>query len=153
MAKVLGWREWVVLPALSAVPMKAKVDTGARTSALHAFDLKIDDDASGSWAEFEVHPLQRSRASATRVTVPVLGFKQVRSSTGHSERRPVIKTVVEIGQTHYPIELTLTARDEMGFRMLLGRSAVRRRFWVDASRSYLHPVDPPPSTETRSQHE
>jgi hypothetical protein len=123
--------------------MKAKIDTGARTSALHAFGLSVSMRDGEPWAQFEVHPMQRSRADASKVTTPILGFKKVRSSTGHSEERPVVRSAIVIGNRRFAIDLTLTSRDEMGFRMLLGRSAIRRRFWVDASRSYLHAVPSP----------
>jgi hypothetical protein len=122
--------------------MKAKIDTGANTSTLHAFDLSVETRDDEQWAEFEIHPMQRSRAGSSTVSCPVHGFKQVRSSTGHSERRPVIRTLIQIGEHEYEIDLTLTSRDEMGFRMLLGRAALRRRFWVDAGRSFLHSAPP-----------
>lgn len=93
--------------------------------------------------EFEIHPIQRSRAHASRVSCPIWGFKKVRSSTGHSEKRPVIRTSMRIGEHESDIDVTLTSRDEMGFRMLLGRGAVRRRFWVDPGRSFLHAAPPP----------
>ena len=137
---LLGWREWVVLPSITPVAIKAKIDTGARTSALHAFDLSVTTVDGQPWAEFEVHPVQRSRASAARVVTPIVGYRKVKSSTGHSEERPVINTTVLVAGRELDIELTLTSRDAMGFRMLLGRSAIRRRFWVDAGRSYLHPI-------------
>jgi hypothetical protein len=132
----------VVLPGLSPIPLKAKIDTGARTSSLHAFGLSIQERNGEPWIEFEVHPIQRSRAKATRVEYPVEGFRRVRSSTGHSEQRPVIRTPIRLGGQDFEIDVTLTSRDEMGFRMLVGRAAIRRRFWVDAGRSYLHPVPP-----------
>lgn len=135
---LIGWREWVVLPDLSPVPIKAKIDTGAHTSTLHAFDLSVHERKGRAWAEFEIHPIQRSRRESSTVTCPVLGFKQVRSSSGHSQRRPVIRTRLLLGESDLEIDLTLTSRDEMGFRMLLGRSAIRRRFWVDPGRSFLH---------------
>ncbi len=129
------------MPRISAAEIKAKIDTGARTSALHALDLRIDDGDDGPVAAFEVHPHQRSRADATAVTHPVHEFRDVRSSTGHLERRPVIVTPVVLGAATFDLELTLTGRDQMGFRMLLGRVALRRRFLVDPGRSYLvgHP--------------
>jgi hypothetical protein len=130
----------VALPELSPVPLNAKIDTGARTSTLHAFGLSLQDRNGEPWVEFEVHPVQRSRAHATLVAHPVAGFRRVRSSTGHSEQRPVIRTPIRIGGHDFEIDVTLTSRDEMGFRMLVGRAAIRRRFWVDAGRSYLHPV-------------
>lgn len=134
---VIGWREWIVLPELAPDAVKVKIDTGARTSALHAFDLRVDRSAAVPVATFELHPKQRSRDGATRVRAEVLGHRQVRSSSGHSERRPVIATTVRLGDHEWPVELTLTTRDEMGFRMLLGRSAVRGRFVVDPGRSFL----------------
>lgn len=133
---VVGWREWVCLPELCPDPVKVKVDTGARTSSLHAFNLKLTETPEGTIASFEVHPAQRSAAVTYRVEVPVAGFRDVRSSSGHRERRPVITTPVVLGDHRFEIEVTLTSRDEMGFRMLLGRAAVRRRFLVDPGRSY-----------------
>lgn len=142
---LIGWREWVLLPDLSPVPVKAKIDTGARTSSLHAFDLSVHDGDHGPLVEFEIHPIQRSREHLSRVSYPILGFRNVRSSTGHSENRPVIKTPMRLGEHQFDIEVTLTSRDEMGFRMLLGRGAVRRRFWVDPGRSFVQrqPEQPP----------
>jgi hypothetical protein len=148
---LLGWREWVTLPELSPVPLKAKIDTGARTSALHAFDLSWHQRNGEPWVEFEVHPVQRSRARSSRVVYPVVDFRRVRSSTGHSEQRPVIRTPIELGGRQFEIDITLTSRDEMGFRMLLGRAAIRRRFLVDAGRSYLHPVPPVASRPTSKE--
>ncbi len=134
---IVGWREWVTLPDLCQTPIKAKVDTGARTSSLHAFNLQLSTSADGiTVAEFEIHPIQRSTEAGTTAKVAVVGFRDVRSSTGHQERRPVISAVVALGQHRLKTEITLTARDEMGFRMLLGRSAVRRKFLVDPGRSY-----------------
>ncbi len=134
---VLGWREWVTLPGLCDVPMKAKVDTGAQTSALHAFRLEVREGPSGAIASFELHPHQRSTRDSTRVEVPVHDSRRVRSSNGKVEHRPVIMANIRIGANEFPIEVTLTRRDEMGFRMLLGRSAVRKRYVIDPGRSYL----------------
>lgn len=134
---VVGWREWVSLPELCPDPVKAKIDTGARTSSLHAFNLKMVERAEDAVvASFEVHPKQGSSAPSYRVEVPVRGFRDVRSSSGHLERRPVITAQIGVGDQRFEIEITLTARDEMGFRMLLGRSALRRRFVVDPGRSF-----------------
>ncbi len=146
--EVIGWRERVTLPGLCETPIKVKVDTGARTSALHAFDLSVSADDGGRWAEFEIHPLQRSSRNGTRVRVPIVGFRRVRSSSGHSQRRPVIRVPIRIGDHEFPTDITLTARDEMGFRMLLGRSAMRRRYLVDVARSYVQST-PPPKKEKR----
>ena len=134
---IIGWREWASLPGLCDTPIKAKIDTGARTSALHAFDLELVTDGAGSTlASFEIHPIQRAATGAARVVVPVVDFRTVRSSNGTRETRPVIEADVRIGDHDWTMDLTLTSRDEMGFRMLLGRAAVRRRFLVDPSRSY-----------------
>ena len=140
---VVGWREWVELPELCADPIKAKIDTGARTSSLHAFGLEVTVSTSGTpVASFEIHPAQRSPVPRHVVVAPILGFRTVRSSSGHSERRPVIVTPVVVGALRFEIETTLTSRDEMGFRMLLGRAAIRRRFLVDPGRSYCQGVRP-----------
>lgn len=134
---VIGWREWVSLPGICSLPIKAKVDTGARTSSLHAFDLELVTSADGlTIAKFEIHPEQRSSRNSQLASVPVHSFREVRSSMGQRQRRPVIETMIAIGDRVFSAEITLTARDDMGFRMLLGRAAVRRRFLVDPGRSY-----------------
>lgn len=134
---VVGWREWVGLPDLLDVPIKAKVDTGARTSALHAFSLRLTEAGGTTTAHFQIHPTQRSISGSVYASCEVLGFRQVRSSNGRTENRPVIRTTALLGEVRWPIEVTLTSRDTMGFRMLLGRSALKRRFLVDPGRSYL----------------
>ncbi|MEQ8719392.1 MAG: RimK/LysX family protein [Acidimicrobiales bacterium] len=137
---VVGWREWLVLPELCETPLKAKVDTGARTSALHAFRLEVVPGEAGPVASFEMHPVQRSARGAVRVEWPVQGFRRVRSSNGKVESRPVIRTTASVGGITWPIDVTLTSRDAMGFRMLLGRSALKSRFVVDPGRSFLQPA-------------
>lgn len=145
-ATVLGWREWVVLPELGVRGTKAKLDTGARTSALHAFRIKDFTRDGIEMVRFEVHPLQRSSAAAVTVEAEVVDRRSVRNSGGVTEHRPVISTLVQIGEMEWPIEVTLTRRDEMGFRMLLGRQALRGRALVDSGSSYRagrRPVGPP----------
>ncbi len=133
---VIGWREWVGLPDIGIEFIKVKVDTGARSSSLHAFDLESFERDGETWVRFQVHPVQRKRAKVVEVEAPVLEYRTVRSSNGKTSRRPVIVTdVTLLGQT-WPVELTLASRDEMGFRMLLGREAIRKRFLVDTGRSY-----------------
>ena len=145
---VIGWREWVSLPELGIERIKTKIDTGARTSSLHALDVKQFDRDGQEWVRFKVHPLQRSTKSTIVVEAPVLEFRHVKSSTGHSTHRPVIRTGLVLFGQRRNIDLTLASRDQMGFRMLLGREALRRRFVVDPSRSYL--AGPPPTSRPHS---
>jgi hypothetical protein len=133
---VIGWREWVSLPDFGIKHIKAKVDTGARSSSLHAFDLREFERDGEEWVRFQVHPVQRKRTRTVAVEAQVLEHRSVRSSSGKASMRPVIVTNLRLLGTTWPVELTLASRDEMGFRMLLGREAVRRRFLVDAGKSY-----------------
>lgn len=135
---VLGWREWVALPELGVETIKAKVDTGARTSSLHAFDMVEFVRRGQDMVRFVVHPEQRNSRHALEVELPVHDRRLVRSSSGQAERRPVIKTAIEVLGLRWVAELTLTRRDEMGFRMLLGRQAIRGRFFVDPGKSFLN---------------
>lgn len=139
---MIGWREFVTLPDLIGHPIKAKIDTGARTSALHAFGLDVTHEDGISTATFQIHPEQRSSAMSADVTCRIETFRRVRSSNGKSELRPVIVTRAQIGKVTWPIEVTLTSRDDMGFRMLLGRSAIRKHFLVHPSRSFLLSTKP-----------
>jgi hypothetical protein len=125
----------VAFPEIDVPAIKAKVDTGARTSALHAHRLRVSKDEST--ARFEVHPVQRKKTPAIPVELPIAGFRRIRSSNGQQQRRPVVLTQVEAGGERWEIEVTLTSRDAMGFRLLLGRSAIAGRFVVDVSKSYL----------------
>lgn len=134
---VVGWREWIRLPQLGEFVIKAKIDTGARSSALHAFDVETFRRRGAAWVRFRIHPLQRTMESTIRTEAPILEHRAVRSSSGHLTLRPVILTELELFGTRWPIELTLANRDQMGFRMLLGREALRRRLTVDPGRSYL----------------
>lgn len=133
-----GWREWVSLPGTGVEWVKAKVDTGARTSALHAFDLREwRDEQHTAHVTFWVNPWQKSTADAVRLTRPVHDRREVRSSSGHAEERVVVLLDVCLVGRQLTAEVTLTSRDEMGFRMLIGREALRQGFLVDAGASYL----------------
>jgi hypothetical protein len=132
----IGWREWVALPDLSIERIKAKVDTGARSSSLHAFDIRILVRAKPV-VQFKVHPIQHEGNVEITCEAPLLEQRWVRSSNGKRELRPVVRTQLALGDDSWSIDLTLTSRDTMGFRMLLGREAVRQRFTVDPGVSYL----------------
>jgi len=133
---VIGWREWVSLPDLGVPTIKAKVDTGARTSALHAYNIERFEQDAIDRVRFKIHPVQRSKTETVHAEATVHDVRSVRSSSGKAQERIVIVTPLTVlGQT-WEIELTLARRDKMGFRMLLGRQAIRRRMLVDPGASY-----------------
>lgn len=132
----LGWREWVALTDWDVPYVKAKLDTGARTSSLHAFELESFDRDGEEWVRFEIHPWQRSTNDPVIATAPVLAWRTIKSSSGRADDRPVVMTTVSLAGTSVAAEVTLTRRDEMGFRMLIGREALRSRFVVDPGVSY-----------------
>lgn len=133
----IGWREWVSLPVLGVPHIKAKIDTGARTSALHAFSLITYREKGALMVRFRLHPLQRRTDIVAECTAPVADRRWVSDSGGHREKRVVIETPLRLAGREWPIEMTLTNRDSMQFRMLLGRTAMRGRFIVDPGSSYL----------------
>ena len=134
----IGWREWVALPELGLHAIKAKVDTGARTSALHAFLIEPYTDQGVDMLRFLIHPIQHNQDFSVECHTPVHDFREVTDSGGHKEMRYVIRSQVAIGEASWPIELTLTNRDTMRFRMLLGRKAMENRFVVDPKASYAN---------------
>jgi len=133
----LGWREWVSLPVLGIRQIKAKVDTGARTSTLHAFEIEEFEEHGKKRVRFKIHPLQHDNDTMIESVADVIDQRVVSDSGGHREKRWVIRTDVVIGPHTWPAEMTLTARDDMLFRMLLGRTAMQHKAQVDPSRSYL----------------
>lgn len=135
--KTIGWREWVSLPDLGVKELKAKVDTGADNSSLHAFDLERFEENGRQMVRFDVHPHQRKRRPSIPCVAEVVGERMVKNPGGRAERRPVIRTTLVVAGEEFEALINLTTRDEMTFRMLLGRRTVRENFVVDPGRSYL----------------
>ncbi len=133
---IVGWREWVALPQADGDWVKAKIDTGARSSSIHAFDLEILEQDDREWVRFSIHPWQRSDDEAHELTLPVLDRREVRSSNGQTEQRYAVAMDVRLAGHTITTVMTLSNRDEMGFRMLIGREALERGFLVDSSLSY-----------------
>lgn len=131
-----GWREWVGLPGCDVEWIKAKLDTGARSSAIHAFDIHEFERDGETWVRFSIHPWQRSGEDAHTVESRVHDRRLVRSSSGHSAERYVVQMDVTLMGRTVTTEMTLSSRDQMGFRMLIGREALRQGFVVDPATSY-----------------
>ena len=138
----IGWREWVSFPSLGIKAVKAKIDSGARTSVLHAYDITEYTRDHLPYVKFKVHPIQRNKQITIDSHARVLDKRIVRDSGGRTTERHVILTTMKLGETLLDIELTLINRDEMGFRMLLGRSAIKNLFVIDPGRSYLQGQNP-----------
>ncbi|MDD5319762.1 MAG: ATP-dependent zinc protease [Methylococcales bacterium] len=134
---MLGWREWVGLPEFNITQIKAKVDTGARSSALHAFIIDPYRKGGQRWIMFAIHPLQRRTDVSIECHAPIKDRRLVSDSGGHKQRRYVIETRLILGQSLITAEMTLTNRDTMLFRMLIGRTTMNNRFIIDPSASYL----------------
>lgn len=148
--KTVGWREWLALPELGISRIKAKLDTGARTSSLHAHLLDSDSDGGERVVRFSVHP-PHDPGGAAVCQAPLIDERWVTDSGGHREWRPVILTEVQMGSQRWPVEVTLTRRDNMRFYMLLGRTAMHGRLQVDPGRSYVLGRKPPrPAAESNS---
>lgn len=134
--KIAGWREWVSLPDLDIPKIKAKLDTGARSSALNATNIQTESVGPATWVTFDVFPNRRSDESV-RCRAKAVDRRTVSDSGGHKEKRWVIETDISMGGQTWPMEMTLTDRRGMKFSLLLGRTALKDRFAVDAGSSYL----------------
>lgn len=133
----VGWREWVLLPDLGLPAIKAKIDTGARTSCLHAFSVEPFKKQGKDWVRFGIHPHQDDTETEVFCEAEVIDKRMVTDSGGHKEERFVINTRLMLADQHWPIEITLTNRDSMLFRMLLGRTAMGNRIIVRPNKSFL----------------
>lgn len=138
---VLGWREWLGVPELGIVSVKAKVDTGARSSSMHAENIEIFERDGARFVAFELEhssELILRGGGPHRVHLPLFDLRWITSSNGHRQKRPIVRTLIELGGQSWPVEMSLGPRGMMGFPMLLGRQAVRRRFVVDPGRSFMN---------------
>jgi hypothetical protein len=151
----LGWREWVALPDLKIAEIKAKIDTGARSSALHAYTIEAYRKGAARWVMFAIHPLQHRTDVSLECHAPIKDRRIVSDSGGHKQYRYVIETPLVIGRTLTRVEMTLTNRDSMLFRLLVGRTAMNARFVVAPNASYLQGkpqlIMPPSGGETSDQ--
>lgn len=135
--QVIGWREWVILTQFAATPIKAKVDTGAKTSALHTYYVHPFERNGATWVRFGLHPLQGNSSKNIECEAPVKDRREVTDSGGHTELRYVIETTLALNNKTFTVEITLTDRENMRFRMLLGRSALKNLYLVDSGRSFV----------------
>jgi len=136
--KTIGWKEWFSLDCIALPAIKGKIDTGAKTSALHAFNIETFYIEDVEYVNFEIHPLQKNKRLVRKCMARVIDRRMVSDSSGKKERRIVIKSDLKIGEKKIRIELTLTNRDNMTFRMLLGREAIKQaKMIVDVSKSFL----------------
>jgi hypothetical protein len=135
---LIGWREWISLPDLGVQFIKVKSDSGARTSALHVTDIShFKDDSGRDFVKFRIYPLQHRKDISVESSAPVTDMRWIKSSVGHKTLRPVIRTTLLIGNHAIQADITLINRDLMGFRMLLGRTALRKNFFIHPGKSFL----------------
>ncbi len=135
---IIGWEEWCALPDIGLPAVKVKVDTGAKTSALHAYDIELFTEDKNDYVRFKIHPLQRNNVLERCCIAPLVDYRTITSSNGEREKRYVIQTQIDFSSICIMAELTLTSRHNMTFRMLLGREALRKaKFTVDPAKSFV----------------
>lgn len=134
---IVGWREWAQLPELGIDHIKVKVDTGAKTSSLHTFQLSTVKHSGQDYVKFDIHPIQDNDSIIYTCISPIVDYRWITSSTGHRQRRFIIETHLKIGEYSTLVQLSLASRDEMGFRMLIGRAALKKEVLVDPAHSFL----------------
>jgi ribosomal protein S6--L-glutamate ligase len=135
---IVGWKEWVAIPELELPAIKAKIDTGAATSSLHAYDIKYVSIKGVPYVRYNLHPLQKSKKITRSCLSRLYDKRSVKSSSGLSRKRPVIRVTLKIGNFEWEIEVNLTNRDSMGMRMLIGREALRGKILVNSGHKFLH---------------
>lgn len=135
---IIGWQEWVALPQLNIPAIRAKIDTGAKTSSLHAYHIEHFIREGKHFVRFDVNPLRRNNTLVRRCEAPIVDKRTVKSSGGEKELRPVILTMLNIDGKEWEIELNLTNRDYMGHRMLLGREALQKHVMIHPGTTYIH---------------
>lgn len=150
--QVIGWREWVEFPELQLGKVKAKIDTGARSSSIHAFDIEPITKNGDPWVRFSIHPLQHSDEQVVVCEAPIKDFRSITDSGGHKSMRYIIETPFKIGEETFLAELSLFNRSNMLFRLLVGRTALKGRYLVDPARSYcLSPAPAPNEANPQEQ--
>ncbi|OGQ17112.1 MAG: hypothetical protein A3B70_06830 [Deltaproteobacteria bacterium RIFCSPHIGHO2_02_FULL_40_11] len=148
---IVGWREWVSLPDLHIQKIKVKVDTGARTSTLHAAHISVFKRGKYEYVRFSVDPIQASKTPHKVCTARIIERRQIMSSIGVATLRPIIRTKICLADIEWSIEVTLVNRDIMGFRMLIGRQAIRGNFFVDPGRSFILSSEKSKRTKSKIQ--
>ncbi|QEN09412.1 hypothetical protein EXM22_16030 [Oceanispirochaeta crateris] len=133
----IGWREWASFPDWGIDYIKVKIDSGAKTSSIHVDDLVYFEKENTSWVRFKVSPWQKSNEDQMTVESPVHSQREIRSSSGYLEKRPVVVVLLKVAGKVLEVELSLTNRSKMGFRMLLGREALNGNFQIITGKSYL----------------
>ncbi|MCE3255378.1 MAG: ATP-dependent zinc protease [Rickettsiaceae bacterium] len=135
---IIGWKEWFSFHDLGLPAIKGKIDTGAKTSSLHAFNIETFTQNGREFVRFQIHPLQKNQKIIRTCTAPIIDHRYVSDSSGKKEKRYVIESNLQIGEMTLKIEVTLANRDTMAFRMLLGREAIKKsKMVVDVSKSFL----------------